>query len=129
MDSSAVCDTAGRRSGQINSSTLCLHPLNRFDAEEVEAAFDRAGREVAKLQPARAEFRRFCLENWAVLEERAVVRSELVEIGCEVVGPIVGGDAVERFGELEKNESQCPLLRSGKQHDGIGCRVSGVGCQ
>ena len=82
-----------------------LHPLDDFDAEQVQAALDRAGRQVAQQQPAGAQLVGFGLQHGAVFEEVAVAAGQLEQVGREVVRPVVGDDAVERFGELQQRDA------------------------
>ena len=75
-------------------------------------------------EAAGAEGVGFGLEHGAVLEELAVAAGQLEEIGGEVVGAVVGDDAVEGFGELEQGEGEGAFLGRGQAR--IGCRD--VGC-
>ena len=81
--------------------TCRLHPLDGFDAEQVEAAVEGAGGEVAEGEAAGAEVVGLRFDHRAVFEELAVAAGEFEEVGGEVVRAIVGDDAVEGFGELE----------------------------
>ena len=83
-----------------------LHPLDGFDAQQVEALLERAGGEVAEQQAAGAQGVGFGLQHGAVFEERGVFARQVEEVVGEVVGAVVGDDAVQGFAELEDGDGE-----------------------
>ena len=57
-----------------------LHPFHRPNAQQIEAALDDPGRQVAQQQPALAQGRRLGLQHGAILEEAAVRLGQVPQV-------------------------------------------------
>ena len=101
-----------RRSGGVSTSKF-PPGSPRASAQRVRLFLGLLLWQVAQPQPALAQFVGFSAQDGAVFEEVTVASGQFEEVCGKVIGPVVGDDAVEGFGELQQRDGEGALLRSG----------------